>query len=564
MDVKIKFPSILNYFDRVELEETSDYMPDYLFNTMSDDLKEKIDSFVPKASVDKRTPRKPALMTHIFHGSWGMGKSTLLILLAQYAHLKNFLVFYSKNCKLLDKNEANIDFMLLNKLSISHWKTEIAKDARNSFLIKFLDFDNLANNAILANLNNLRHFIPICVVLDKWDLMDPNFDHLYSLDGSLLTFVSGSGGWKPQMGQQRVPNRARYNKYHLKMERLNRDMIRLALSHFLKCQVSNSLVEKVLQSTEGVFVLLNKVYDIIKVNPKYLPFQNEYEDDLVKDLVATIKAYFSAVVNGLISIDLNGEDQITRLLAAAHQDFPEIDAHWLESGVCKEDGSFFHNELQRQLSSFYKIKENVKAVIENLTYKTEDAFEYLFQYLFSMPFDGQLKLHSGCLTGSLKGECTIQWNKYFEFDLSNIVPDDFVFEDLAIYHLQMAGANFPAIDFCCKNGRYIYAIQVSVQKTREDHDRAPVGVILKKQGNLPSALDIWLKSKYAAGDEVEIRYVYLSPFQFKRSQKQDEYWVPTSFEYLRILADDTQLYTFLLSHYTLKERPRKRAKIDPQ
>ena len=558
MDFKINFPEDLGYFDHISNAEEFEGIPKYLFNTVPIDIITSIRTYVPVDSIDGKISNKPEQMSYIFHGSWGIGKSNLLMLIAQFASSRKFLVFYEKECGFLQKNESNQDFEYLNRDAISHWKTIIGShaDPEKRKLLRYLNFNTESNKVIISNLMNIRLAVPVCFVLDQWHLLDPKFP-FYKLPGNVMGFVSGSGGWKPEMSLNRIPDRARYRKYHIEMKRLTADKTKMILTAFLKFEVSNDLADKVTDICQGVFVLVNQVYDIISNNSQYLPYNPSMAPSLMEDLRTTIRTYYKGIVSGIISSDKHEEGQITKLLNSANLESPIIDTYWLDTGICTA-GSFFHPILQDEIAKCYQVEDNVTTLISKLTYKTEDAFETLFSYLFYKHSQGSLALHNGC-TVAFKGKCELQWNSFFEYEYSN--SNTVTFTDNSIYHLKMAGGSFPAIDFCCKNGNYIYAIQVSVEATREDHDRLKVSEVLRLQGNLPQAVKDWLTTQYNT-PLAEIRYVYLSPYQFKRTQKQEPYWVPESFDYFKGLCGNIKLYTFILSSYKRNEPKQKRKKIE--
>ena len=460
---------------------------------------------IPNTITNTMNPtERPNVFVHVFFGIWNSGKSTILQQLSLFARSKEYIVFFSKSVS--DPNAVYPEFKEFNRKAINKViegleKLYIEKKMTDSYLTVTKQLLRSTTNKDIINcLLGLSPVVPVCIIVDRWDLHKEDSPVYLAHNENCLWFLSGTGSWNPKSIHKRYPN----NEYrHVEFsETLPIDVYQTQL---LFNPILNP--DLILRLSKGV---IGYAEMIAKCNS---------EDAAT----AVLLNFFRDKVQHVFDkwIESKNFADISDLRKAAAHNSCLVGEKWKQIGFVDYDGRLVHELLRQSLLDYRLSTDELLLAMSVFETRTEDVFELYIEYLFAKT--SSLRV-SNFIKASKRRKLetprlrTLNWTTIHLYDGDKSSIKDRIIYKLSFYR------QFPSIDFVLLMDSVYYGIQVSVTKTREEHD------------DNESVEDRIKKAKIGLGldENSQMEYLYLSMDQFKVATT--DYFVPENARYLDVSA----------------------------
>ena len=463
-------------------------------------------------SNDKHTP------VNVVYGNWMTGKSTILKQVQAYAILNNYLVFYSSEDHTIDYPST---FLVENEKLMAELDKDMEKEKNilNTSL-EYQFFQKLKKSFlkrdVVLRLMGLANNYKVCIIIDRWDLVSPDFKELYNVHNLNVVWVlAGTGSWDPKSDQTRYPN----NEYrHVNM--------------ISTVDVTKDFLDSVNKnpnlSTEVIMTLSNKCIGFACM---ILHCNTESEAESI------LNEFFKDKVSHLYMklVKSRKFNAINTLKSAAIDNLKLLDHSWRLSGLVDMNCEFIHCILRKQLLQFNMCRDDLMECLQSYHFNREDVFESYMSFYFQKSNTLEIHCYQNIPAVPLLTKLfSIIWTSFEHYHGQEVLPD-------VVYMLK---PGFPTFDYFLINKNVLYGIQVSVTDTRELHDKSES--ISKRIEKVRDTLLEYV------GNPLEIRYVYLSLTQQRiKSDKKNTYYVPCSAPgYLNF--GDEDVYQLLLEKKNIK------------
>ena len=471
---------------------------------------------IPQAIIDGMLIKRPKKFITVFHGNQKSGKTTILEQISLYAQSQRYLVYYSNG----ESGQVR-NFKVFNKIAMDYFTKQLeeiikTKPEYQNYLNGLLSLGSFAKETDLVEcLLGLAELIPICIIVDEWDLITKDSPLYNAHNRYCKWFLAGTGSWDPKSDQTRYPN----NEYrHVNM--------------ISTVDVTKDFLDSVNKnpnlSTEVIMTLSNKCIGFACM---ILHCNTESEAESI------LNEFFKDKVSHLYMklVKSRKFNAINTLKSAAIDNLKLLDHSWRLSGLVDMNCEFIHCILRKQLLQFNMCRDDLMECLQSYHFNREDVFESYMSFYFQK--SNTLEIH--CYQNiPAKPRST----KLFSITWTSF--EQYYGQEVSTNVVYMLKPGFPTFDYFLINKNVLYGIQVSVTDTRELHDKSES--ISKRIEKVRDTLLEYV------GNAMEIRYVYLSLTQQRiKSDKKNTYYVPCSAPgYLNF--GDEDVYQLLLEKKNIK------------
>ena len=186
---------------------------------------------IPQAIIDGMLIKRPKKFITVFHGNQKSGKTTILEQISLYAQSQRYLVYYSNG----ESGQVR-NFTIFNKIAMDYFTKQLeeiikTKPEYQNYLNGLLSLGSFTKETDLVEcLLGLAELIPICIIVDEWDLITKDSPLYNAHNRYCKWFLAGTGSWDPKSLHSRYPNNEYQAVEFVPTQRLTPEQIQLLYS----------------------------------------------------------------------------------------------------------------------------------------------------------------------------------------------------------------------------------------------------------------------------------------------------------------------------------------------
>eukprot|EP00834_Sanchytrium_tribonematis_P008597 NODE_1063_length_2378_cov_0.813076.p1 type:complete len:515 gc:universal NODE_1063_length_2378_cov_0.813076:805-2349(+) len=458
---------------------------------------------IPQSILSGLDPlKRPEKFVHVLYGIWNSGKSTILEQISLFAKSKGYLVYFSESST--DPNAHFPSFADFNKDSLAQLlkvleEAVTQKKTSSSFLkVAEILHNSTTNKEIINCLLGLAPIVPVCIVVDRWDLHEESNPVYLAHNRHCMWFLSGTGSWNPKSKHTRYPNNEYMSVSFFETNPINENHLKLLFSPLMDSM-------DILTISKGVIGFAKIISNCSSKQEAKDVLSDFFRDKAIHVIDKWLESKQFADINDIRK--------------AAAYGTPLVGEKWKQIGFVDSNGNFIHDLLQQSLLDFRLTADELFLAMNVSEVRTEDVFELYVEYLFAQKSTLRISNFSKFSKKRKLDNPRIKCLDWTALHLYN--GNKGTIKDRVMYKLSF-NRQFPSIDFVLLMDNTYYGIQVSITPTREEHDQGENSSVDDRIQTAKEALKL--------NEEDEMIYVYLSLDQFKVAT--DNYFVPLNRDYL--------------------------------